>query len=74
MKDFGAWFSEQGAEKPRTTEEIDDTIYFVCSCGKWEYVSIAEFINGDTPWYWDHDIEPGGRYLALCGSGPHCLP
>jgi hypothetical protein len=67
MRDFGSWFSEQGKGE---TEEIDDTIWLECHCGKWETVSRAAFENGDTGWY-SEDPDSG---KGLCGGSQFCTP
>lgn len=71
MKDFGAWFAEQGKDQPGETREEDDTYLFRCRCcGKEEYVSMAAYDNGDVAWYaMNDDFEH-----AVCGGGPFCLP
>jgi hypothetical protein len=67
MKDFGQWLADAGKGE---TEEVDDTIYLTCiSCGRTEYVSLAEYENGDTGWL--VDLESGE---GLCGGGQFCLP
>jgi hypothetical protein len=67
MRDFGAWFAEQGKGE---TEDVDDTLYLKCRCGKSEFISLAEYENGDTGWY-SEDLESG---RGLCGGGPGCTP
>lgn len=71
MKDFGAWFAEQGAENLGATREEDDERLFRCrGCGKEEYVSMAEYENGNTGWYADdEDFEH-----AVCGGSVFCIP
>ena len=64
MKDFGAWFAEQGK-----AEEEDGEIYLRCRCGKSEVVSLKAYENGDTGWY-SEDPDSG---VGLCGS-QFCTP
>lgn len=73
MSDFHQWLNEQGKGQ---TEEVDDTVLLRCSgCGKEEYVSLSELENGDSGWYSDFDLSPGGvDEHARCGGSPRCLP
>lgn len=74
MKDFGAWFAEQGKAQPGAAPEEDETgdmHWFRCRrCGKTELVTRLEYENGDVAWYAeDEDFKN-----AVCGGGPFCLP
>lgn len=71
MKDFGAWFAQQGAEKPgETCEDPDIHLFRCCRCGKTELVTRFQYENGGTGWYAsDDDFEH-----AVCGGSPFCLP
>jgi len=69
-KSFEHWLDGAGRGE---TEEVDDTYYFVCrGCGKSEYVSLAEYENGDTGWYAEQ--HPMGHFTGVCGGSPWCLP
>lgn len=67
--DFDRWFNQQGRGE---TEEVDDTIYLhCCHCGKAEYVSLSQVMNGDIGWYTDTSFDEGE---GLCGGGEGCTP
>ncbi|KAE8757347.1 hypothetical protein FSO04_24315 [Paraburkholderia madseniana] len=72
MRDFGAWFSEQGKSEP---VEIDGSAWMkCCGCGKEETVNLKAYENGDTGWYVDDEVEPDGTYEGVCGGSDRCIP
>ena len=72
MKDFGAWFADQGKSE---TEEVDDVFNIRCGhCGKEEYISVCEYESGDSGWHTDEKPVPGDAIWGLCGGGPGCTP
>jgi len=72
VKDFGTWFSEQGGAE---SQEVDGSVWLKClGCGKKETVDIKAYLNGDTGWYVDDDVEPDETYEGVCGGSQFCTP
>jgi hypothetical protein len=74
MRDFGSWFSGQGAEKPAEVD-ANATAWLRCTgCGKTEIVNLKAYENGDTGWYVWEEVEADGDHEGRCGGSQFCLP
>jgi hypothetical protein len=67
-KDFGAWLNNQGKAK-EAEKAAEDGFCLECRCGKYEYVTMEAFENGDTGWFSENPESGKG----LCG-GQWCMP
>lgn len=69
-KDFGAWFAAQGVKEQMTPDE-DEQFRMECyGCGKVEYITWADYEQGDKGWYSDNP----GSGKGVCGGSDRCLP